>query len=76
MPLNLLPWPKVLPAERIFAITPPWLLFARVIFTNPGPAISTAAISSRDFKPASIISAILRGAKPEALAKASAIEVA
>ena len=75
-PFNLLPCPKVFPAARMFAITPPWLLLSRVIFTKPGPAISKAAISFRAFKPATIISAILRGAIPDGLESANAIDVA
>ena len=46
------------------------------MFTKPGPAISKAAISLWACKPATIISAIFRGAIPEGLDSASAIEVA
>ena len=60
----------------MLAITPPWLLLSKVIFTKPGPAISSAAISLRTCRPATIISAILRGAIPDGLDSASAIEVA
>ena len=60
----------------MFAITPPWLPLSRVIFTKPGPAISSAAISLRTFSPATIISAILRGAIPDGFDSASAIDVA
>ena len=76
MPFNLFPCPKLLPAARMLAITPPWLLLSSVIFTKPGPAISSAAMSLRLERPATIISAILRGAIPDGFESAKAIEVA
>ena len=60
----------------MLAITPPWLPLSSVIFTKPGPAISRAAISLWALRPATIISAIFRGAMPDGFERASAIEVA
>jgi len=56
--------------------TAPCDAFTKVIFMNPGPAISILSIISLDLSEVAIISAICRGAFPATFASASAIEVA